>query len=104
MSSEAVALLGPVVRRFFRDGHVVHVALAEAGGRDANQLRFALELRDRAAAAVAHPRAQTADELMDHGSNAAFVGDAPLNPFRHELLARGDAVEKLVPEGIEGRV
>src|SRR5881628_66082 len=93
MSSEAVALLGPVVWCFFGDRDVVHVALAEAGGRDANQLRFALELRDRAAAAVAHPRAQTADELMDHGGDAAFVGDAPLNPFRHELLARGDAVE-----------
>src|SRR2546428_4783572 len=93
MSSEAVALLGPVVWCFFGDRDVVHVALAEAGGLDATALRSALELRDRAAAAVAHPRAQTADELMDHGSNAAFVGDAPLDSFRHELLGRGDAVE-----------
>ena len=32
-----LALLRPVVRRFLRDDHVVHVALAEAGGGDANR-------------------------------------------------------------------
>ena len=39
------------------------------------------------AAAVAHAGAQAADQLMDHRGDAAFVGDAPFDAFRHQLLA-----------------
>ena len=40
-------LLRSVVRRFLRDRHVVHVALADAGRRDANQLAPRAAARDR---------------------------------------------------------
>src|SRR5262245_23146087 len=71
----ADALFRAVVRRFLRDRDVVHVALAEARGRNPNELRLVLKLRDRRAAAIAHAGAEAADELMDHGGDAAFVRD-----------------------------
>ena len=39
------------------------------------------------AAAVAHAGAQAADQLVHHRGDAAFVRDAPFDPFRHQLLA-----------------
>src|SRR5213593_373325 len=81
-------LLRAVVRCLFRDRDVVHVALAEAGRRHANQLRVALQLGDVGAAAVAHSRAQAADQLMNHRGHAALVRHAALDPLRHQLLAR----------------
>src|SRR5262245_53689616 len=65
----------------------MHVALADTGGRDADQLRFALQHGNRPAAAVAHAGPESADELMDHRGDAAFVRDAPLDAFRHQLVA-----------------
>src|SRR2546429_983233 len=53
----------PIVRRLFRDCHVVRMALAQAGGSDADELR-ALHLVDRRGAAVAHGLPQAADELV----------------------------------------
>ena len=41
-----INLLRSVIRRFLGDRDVVHVAFAEAGRRDANQLRVALQHRD----------------------------------------------------------
>src|SRR5262245_23336117 len=58
-------LFGSIVRSFLRDRHVVHVAFADACRRDTHELRFALQRRDVAAAAVAHARAQTANELIN---------------------------------------
>src|SRR5512141_3136809 len=81
-------LFHPVVRRFFRDLHVVDVALAHAGRGDANQLRLALQRGDVGRAAVAHARAQSADELMDHGANRPAMGDARLDTLGYELLGR----------------
>src|SRR5262245_58187105 len=69
------------------------VRLAEACRRDANELRLALQFRAGGPAAVAHAGAHAAHELMDHRGDAALVGDAALDSFRHQLLAGGDAVE-----------
>src|SRR5262249_15381380 len=79
--------LDPIIRCFLRDDDVVHVAFSHAGRRDANERRLALERRHVLAAAIAHPRAKTTDELVDHRLNAALVRDAALDALRHELLA-----------------
>src|SRR6266853_4839417 len=81
-------LLRSVIRRFLRDRDVVHVALAEPGGGDANHLRVALQVRDVLAAAVAHPGTQAADQLVNHRGDAAFVRDAALDAFGDQLLMR----------------
>src|SRR5437764_1110010 len=71
----------------------MHVALAEAGRRDSDDLCVALQARNIRAPAVAHARAQAADQLVNHRRNAALMGDAPLDTFGHELLARVRAFE-----------
>ena len=43
----------------------MHVAFPHRGRTDAEKTRLLTELRERAAAAIAHAGAQTADELMD---------------------------------------
>src|SRR5919201_1106513 len=77
--------LAPIVRRLLRDRHVVGMALAQAGGSDANDLR-PLHLLDRRRAAVAHRLAQPADELVQDRGQRPLVWDSPLDSLRHELL------------------
>src|SRR3712207_385073 len=78
-------LFEPVVRRLLRDDNVVDVRLLEARGAYANEACVLLELLYVAAARVAHPRAQAADELRGHVGESALVGDAPLYAFGDEL-------------------
>src|SRR5262245_61903280 len=75
-----------VVRRFFRDGNVVHVAFADTGIRDAHKARTRAHLLDVAAARVAHRCAESARELVQDRHDAAFVRNAPLDALGHELL------------------
>src|SRR5205085_6196102 len=49
------------------------------------EARVLLKLRDAAAARVAHPRAQAADELRHHVGERALVRDAAFDAFGHEL-------------------
>src|SRR5256714_7296495 len=79
----------PIVRRLFRDRHVVRMTLPQAGGGDADELR-ALHLVDRRSAAVAPGLAQPADELVEDGRKRALVGNSALDPLRHEL---GDVLD-----------
>src|SRR5688572_13115844 len=79
-------LFHSIIRGFLGDGHVVDVALAGAGGRDANELRAALELGDGRGAAIAHAGAQAADELMNHRRDAALVGNPPLDALGDQFL------------------
>src|SRR5207244_3349554 len=74
-----------IVRRLFRDRHVVRMRLTEPGARDANEAG-ALHLVDRPRAAVPHRLSQATDQLVQNGRNRAFVGHTPLDAFRHELL------------------
>src|SRR4029079_5373414 len=89
----AYELLHPVVGRFLGDRHIVHVALTHARGCNADQLRFALQVQDRSAAAVAHARTQTAHQLVNHRLGAALMGNAALDAFRHELVGGAAALE-----------
>src|SRR5690606_17014429 len=88
--SDAAARASPldtVVRRFLGDDHVVHVALAHAGRGDPHELRVPLQGGDVGAATVAHAGPQAAHQLVDHRRDAALVGHASLDAFRHELVA-----------------
>src|SRR4051794_1130601 len=72
--SEASATsLRPIVRRFLGDLHVVHVALAHAGGGDLHEFGALAQVLDRGAAAVAHGRANAAAELVDDRHQRALV-------------------------------
>ena len=62
---------GPVVRRFLGDCHVVHVALTEAGWRDADDVRVALQVGNGSTSGVTHARAQTANQLVNHPHHAS---------------------------------
>src|SRR5919197_5314520 len=74
-----------IVRRLFRDRHVVRMRLAQARGGDAHELR-ALHLLDRRRAAVAHRLAETADELVEDRCERALVRNASFDPLGNELL------------------
>src|SRR5205823_14916846 len=56
---------------------------------DAHEARFLLQLSDGGAAAVAHARAQSADQLIDHGGHGAAIGHAALDTLGNKL---GEAV------------
>src|SRR3546814_9251397 len=75
-----------IVRRFLRDLHVMHVALALAGTGDLPELRPRAHVLDGGTADVAHGRAQAAGELVHHAAERAAVRHAAFDAFRHELL------------------
>src|SRR5207249_862064 len=87
-------LLKAVVRRFLGDDDVVDVALLQAGGGDAHEARARLQLADAGGAAVAHPCAQAAYELLHHGRERPFVRN-------HALDALGDELARLPFELLE---
>src|SRR3954463_16113299 len=74
-----------IVRRLFRDRHVVRMRLSETGARDSDEARL-LHVLDRRGAAVAHGRREAADELVGDRAHRAFVADAAFDPFRDELV------------------
>src|SRR6185436_1152472 len=75
-----------VVRGFLRNRDVVHVALAEAGVGDADDLRVALQIGNRRRAAVAHAGAQAAHQLVHDHRHAALVLHASFDALGHELF------------------
>src|SRR3954452_13440894 len=74
-----------IVRRLFRDRHVMGMALAEARRRDPHELRV-LHLDDRRRPAVTHCLAHAANELVQDRRDRPLVGNAPFDPLRDELL------------------
>src|SRR5262245_53073807 len=80
----------PIIRRLFCNDHVVNMRFPETSRSDAAELCLFLELFDRAAAGIAHARAQTADKLRDHLGDRALVRDAALDAFRN-ILRVGDS-------------
>src|SRR5262245_34869786 len=63
--SASAASAGAVVRGFFGDEDVMHMAFAQAGAGDAHEARTLLHLGDGVAAGIAHSRAQAPHELGD---------------------------------------
>src|SRR5712691_3913746 len=61
-----------IVRRLFRDRHVVRMRLAQPCARDAHEPR-SFHLLDRGGAAVAHRLAETSDQLVHDRPQRALV-------------------------------
>src|SRR5690554_2086601 len=78
-------LLEPIVRGLAGDHHVVDVALLQRRLRDAHEARLLAQLGEVRRAAVAHARAQAAEQLVDAAGEAAPVGHAALDALGHEL-------------------
>jgi hypothetical protein len=64
----------------------VHVRLAQAGAGDFHELSARAHRLDVLAAAVAHARAHSAHQLLDHPHDRALVRHAPLDALGHELV------------------
>ena len=62
------------------------MAFLEARAGDFDKLRLLVEVGDGFTAAVAHPGADAADQLVNGIRKSAFERDAALNPFGHQLL------------------
>src|SRR5581483_8358998 len=80
-----------IVRRLFRDRHVMRMRLAQARSRDADEA-CSLQLLDRRRTAVPHRLPHTADELVHDRRERPLVRDAALDPFRHKLVDVLDVV------------
>src|SRR5581483_10734950 len=81
------ALLHPVVRSFLGDDDVVDVALAQAGGRDPQETRVALQFANVVRAAVAHTGTQAPNQLIDEFRERTLGCHAAFNTFGHQLGA-----------------
>src|SRR5882724_11052488 len=90
--SSIATLFQPVVGCFFGDVHVVHVALAEAGGGDADEARLAPQVGQGAGPEVAHAGPQAAHELLHDEGQRAFVRHPALDSLRDELHAEFGAL------------
>src|ERR1700722_14471583 len=86
---EEPRVLLSVVRRFFRNKHVMHVTLAHARVAHLDELRPLAQLREIRRADVSHARLQPADEQLDIRRERPAMGHAPLDSLRH-MLAVGD--------------
>src|SRR5437762_1249097 len=80
-----------IVRRLFRDRHVVRVRLAQPRSGDADEA-CRLHVVDRRRAAVAHRLADAAHELVHDRRQRALVRDAALDSLGHELVHVFDVV------------
>src|SRR5262252_8661991 len=75
------------------------MAFAHARVRDSHKVRPGTQVRDVTAARVPHRRAQAAGELLDDLHDAALVGHATFDTFRHELLELARAVLEIAVGG-----
>src|SRR5438132_12910127 len=75
----------PVIRRLFRDRHVVRMRFTQACRCNAHELG-AFHVLDRRRAAVAHRLSKPTDELVENRPERALVGNAPLDAFGDELV------------------
>src|SRR5579875_3113507 len=69
-----------VIRRFLRDRHIVHVALAHSRARDAHERRPRAHRLDVLAPGVAHRRAQAARKLLQDRTTLPLYGTRPSTP------------------------
>ena len=93
-------LISPVIRSFFCNLHIVHMTLADAGGRDLDELSSVLHVFDRRAAAVAHAGPHAAGHLVDDRDDRALVRHAAFDAFGHELVGVGVAGRRFLEVAI----
>src|SRR5579859_7121577 len=97
-------LFQPVVRRFTRDYHVVHMAFTQAGAADADEARLLLQLGNRLGAAITHAGTQSADQLKNHLRQRAAIRHAALDAFGHEFTHPIAAAVVAHGHGVSGRI
>src|SRR3990167_3452364 len=76
----------PVVGGFFGDLHVVHMALADTGRGDLDELRLVAHVFNAGATAVAHGGPQATGHLEDDGDDRALVGHAAFDALGHQFV------------------
>src|SRR3972149_7580520 len=81
-------LLQPVIGGFLGNNHIVDVAFAKSGRRDAHESRF-VQLFEIGGAGIAHAGAQSPHQLQDDGFERPFVGHASFDALRDELVRSG---------------
>src|SRR2546421_795373 len=64
----------------------MNMALTQARGGQLYESRLLLHLGDLPASAIAHPRSQPADQLIDDPGQSPSVRNAALDPFRNQFL------------------
>ena len=69
------------------------MAFLQPRAGDLHKGAVAAHLLDRGAAGIAHRRAQTADQLVQHDARRPLVGHLPLDPLRDQLVAGGVLLE-----------
>lgn len=69
----------------------MHMAFADAGGCDFDELCLVLHIGYRGAAAVAHTGTHAAGHLVDDADHGAFVGHAAFDAFGDEFVGIGVA-------------
>src|SRR5262249_28722174 len=81
----SILLVDLIIGCFLGDDDIVDVAFAQSSTGDADETGALAQILDSAAAAVAHARTQSTDQLIHHIGDGAFVGDTSLDALRHEL-------------------
>src|SRR5690606_38418219 len=74
-----------IVGRLAGDGHVMDVALTQAGIADADEIGLAGKIRNGRRAKIAHGRPEAAHHLVDDGGSRALERNLALDPFGYEL-------------------
>src|SRR3989441_8241958 len=80
-------LFHPIVRRFFRDNDVVHVALAQSRGGDSHESALLAEFLKRRRSHVSHAAFETTDKLVRQWAQLAFIGHTALHALRNGFAA-----------------
>src|SRR5580765_8863542 len=88
-----------VVGSFFDDLHVVDVGFAHPGGGDLHELHPGAHRVDVLAAAVAHARAHSTHELLDHAHHRTLVRHPALDALGNELVGMHRGVLEIAVGG-----
>src|SRR4029079_1832127 len=86
-----------IVRRFFGNDDVMHMAFAESCDRLADERRILLELGNRLSSAITPSGLETSHALVDDRRQGSLVRHASFDAFRHELLRRTAALAIPIP-------
>ena len=93
---QAGDLFDAVVRSLLSHDHVMDMALTQAGRRNPNKSRLGPQLGQPRRTAVAHPRTQSAVELMDRKLLDTTRGKTEFEPLRDFI--KGDPGAVLIVE------
>ena len=67
----------------------MHMAFFQPGIGNFDKVAIRPHGRDRAIASIAHRRAQTSHQLVDHRARRSFIRHLPFDTFGHQLVTGG---------------